>query len=402
MALEPEPRDSAPANLNTGPDWSRLRDISLTVLASLLVIAFLFWAAGHVIGTLLVIAISVLLSYGLLPLVRYLARLLPRWLAITIVYVACFSALSALVYLVVNTAVSQLVPLVSYLQAHTSDLQSFLSQFGISLNWQRLGAQLLSQARNVAGTLVPLLGDFAAVVIDIIVVTVLSIYFVANAPAVNRWMRASAPLDQRVRVTFILDTLNRVLGGYIRGQVTLATLVGLLVGLGMQLVFHLPFAVLLGVLAFVLEFIPFIGVIVSGVACVLVGLTVGPLTAVGVLLYFVGVHVVEAELVGPRIVGSAVGLHPAISLVGLIAGAELFGLWGALFAAPVAGIVQALVVAIYRTWRSGNPDQFPSAHLSGARHAKPATVPVAPNASTTDEGETGHGAANAKDTERRP
>ena len=354
----PTPRPDADS------DWSRLRDISLTLVASLLLIAFVFWAAGHVVGTLLVVAVAVLLSYGLLPLVRYLSRMVPRPVAIAVVYVAFFSALSGLVYLLINTAVNQLIPLAQYLQLHSSDFLSLLSQLGINLDWKAISAQLLSQAQNVAGTLVPLLGDFAGVVVDIIVVTVLSIYFVANAPTMDRWLRASGPLGQRERIGFVLDTLNRVLGGYIRGQVTLAALVGMLVGVGMQFIFALPYAVLLGVLAFVLEFIPFLGVIASGAACVLVGLTVGPLTAVGVLIYFVGIHLIEAELVGPRIVGSAIGLHPAVSLVALIGGAELFGIWGALFAAPVAGVMQSLVVAIYQTWRRDNPDQFPTSHHS--------------------------------------
>jgi predicted PurR-regulated permease PerM len=241
---------------------------------------------------------------------------------------------------------------------------------------------VLDQARNIAGALVPLLGDFASVVIDIVVITVLSIYFLANSPRIDRWVRTSAPLNQRERVTFLLDTLNGVVGGYIRGQVTLAVLVGLLVGLGMQFIFHLPYAVLLGVLAFVLEFIPFLGVLASGLACVLVGLTVGPLTAVLVLAYFVIIHVIEGDVVGPRIVGNAVGLHPAVSLIALIAGTELFGIWGALFAAPIAGVLQALSVAIWQAWKREHPDQFPGHALTslssgGSQATQPkATVPV--------------------------
>jgi predicted PurR-regulated permease PerM len=363
MAVESEIPETTTAQSPRGPQWSRLRDIPITILAWMLVIGLLLWVAGHVIGTLLVIGLAVLLAYGLLPLVRHLSRLMPRPLAIAVVYIAFFSALSGLVYLVVDTAVLQVVPLSDslrgFLSDHTTQLQALLGQLGITPNeLQSLGTQLFVQAQNVAGTLVPLVGDFAGVAIDIVVVTVLSIYFVINAPQVDRWLRSSAPLDQRERFVFVLDTLNRVLGGYIRGQVTLALLIGLLVGLGMQIL-QLPYAVLLGVLAFVLEFIPFLGVLASGTACVLVGLTVGPLTALAVLLYFIGVHVVEGELVGPRIVGNAVGLHPAVSLVALIAGAELFGVWGALFAAPVAGVLQALGIAIYETWRREHPEQFP-------------------------------------------
>ena len=288
MSLEPEKREgvmvaTTPETAH-GPNWSRLRDIPLTLLAWLLLVSFLLWAAGHVVGTLLVLALAVLLAYGLLPLVRWLARIMPRALAIAIVYLAFFSALSGLVYLIVDTAVLQVVPLAQYLQRllgeNNSQLQDLLNTLGFSQDQlSSLGQQVLDQARNIAGALVPLLGDVASVVIDIVVITVLSIYFLANSPRIDRWVRTSAPLNQRERVTFLLDTLNGVVGGYIRGQVTLAVLVGLLVGLGMQFIFHLPYAVLLGVLAFVLEFIPFLGVLASGLACVLVGLTVGPLTA---------------------------------------------------------------------------------------------------------------------------
>ena len=62
----------------------------------------------------------------------------------------------------------------------------------------------------------------------------------------------------------LLDTLQRVVGGYIRGQFLLCGLVGLLVGIGMQVI-GVPYALLLGVLAFVLEFIPVLGTLVSGV-----------------------------------------------------------------------------------------------------------------------------------------
>jgi predicted PurR-regulated permease PerM len=79
-----------------------------------------------------------------------------------------------------------------------------------------------------------------------------------------------------------------------------------------------------------------------------------------VLAYFVFVHIIEGDVVGPRIVGKAVGLHPAVSLIALIAGAELFGIWGAVLASPIAGVLQALLTAIYQNWRETHPDQFPS------------------------------------------
>ena len=60
----------------------------------------------------------------------------------------------------------------------------------------------------------------------------------------------------------------------------------------------------------------------------------------------------------PRIVGKAIGLHPIVSLMALIAGAELFGIWGALFASPIAGILQALLVAFWIEWRNTHLELF--------------------------------------------
>jgi predicted PurR-regulated permease PerM len=144
-----------------------------------------------------------------------------------------------------------------------------------------------------------------------------------------------------------------------RGQVLLCGLLGLLVGVGMAII-GVPYALLLGVLAFVFGFIPVLGTLASGALCVLLAMPQGWLIAVIVLVYFVVVHVIESDIVGPRIVGQSIGLHPVVSLAALLAGAELFGIGGALFASPVAGVLQTLLVAVWLEWRATHPHQFQS------------------------------------------
>jgi predicted PurR-regulated permease PerM len=135
-------------------------------------------------------------------------------------------------------------------------------------------------------------------------------------------------------------------------------LVGGLVGVGLG-VLGVPYAVLLGVLAFFMEFVPILGVFISGAASVLIAgfafqEVLRPLL---VLAYFVIVHVIEGDVVGPRIMGRAVGIHPATGLIALVAGTELFGVWGALFAAPVAGLLQAILAAAWIEFRGGKPHE---------------------------------------------
>ena len=372
MSANVRPTNLAPERTpERAPDervWMRRLFIPLTVLAWVAVLGVVFWLAGLVAQTVIQIALAVLIAYALTPLVNRLSRWTPRWLAIVIAYVIFGGALVLLVYIIAGSVTSEVTNLISTIHRATkpgatnNSLRAFLSRFGVPASaLDNLNQRITSSLPGLASQAVPIVSGVANVLVGLVVTLVLSIYFLAGGPRIGQWLRTETPLGQRHRITFFLDTVNRVVGGYIRGQVTLAALIGVLVGFGMYFLFHLPFAVLLGILAFVLEFIPFLGVIVSGVACVLVALTQGVLLAVLVLGYFVVVHVIEGDVVGPRIVGKAVGIHPAVSLIALIAGAELFGLWGALFAAPVAGLVQSLIETFWTEYRGTHLDQFPTA-----------------------------------------
>ena len=69
--------------------------------------------------------------------------------------------------------------------------------------------------------------------------------------------------------------------------------------------------------------------------------------------------VLIGQILGPRIIGQAVGIHPIVAIFALLAGGELFGLLGALFAVPIAGVIQALLLAFWSTWQTNHPGQFP-------------------------------------------
>ena len=359
--------------------WAHRRDIAIAILGWLAILAVVLWAGAQIIRALLILLLAALIAYALTPAVKFLARFLPRGLAIVLVYLAFVSVIGAIGYLLVTSTISQVTAFsgqISVWLAPGANGQPLfilkLEQLGITQSQiQTAGNQLLAQTRDLANGAVPLLEGIFAIVVDAILVTVLSIYLLVDGSRVVTWLHTSAPLPQRRRVRFILVTLERVVGGYIRGQLILSTLVGLMVGVGMT-VLRLPYALLLGVLAFTLEFIPVIGVFISGALCVLVALTQGWLIALIVLGYFVFVHIIEGDVVGPRVMGKAIGVHPAVSIFALIAGAELFGIWGALFASPLAGLTQAILAEIWRDWREAHSELF-------TKRPAAASVPVSPN-----------------------
>lgn len=366
MSSTTHPLSTEAATVTPYDKWKHRRDIPIAVLAWIGVTAVILWAASHIIRSLLILAIAALLAYALAPAVKLLQRFMPRFLAILLVYLLVFSALSFLIYLIISNAAQQIEGLSDFLHAELTPgnsgqptpLEQTLLSFGISqsqINDAR--QQITNRLAELASSAIPFLRGLFDFVLDTIIVAVISIYLVIDGGRVNRWLRSNMPQQLQGRVIFFLDTLERIAGGYIRGQFTLALLIGLLVGIGMAL-FQVPYAILLGVLAFIFAFVPVLGTFISGAVCVLLALTKGWLIALLVLLYFVAIHVFESDIVGPRIVGKALGLNPIISLTALVAGAELFGIWGALFASPIAGILQALIVAMWIEWRAIHPEAF--------------------------------------------
>src|SRR5947209_7160138 len=96
--------------------WVRRCGLPFAILAWTGVALLILWLAGHVIQTLLLLTLAALLAYALAPAVRFLERVMPRFLAILIVYLIVLVVLSALLYLIVSTAIMQAVSLSDYVR----------------------------------------------------------------------------------------------------------------------------------------------------------------------------------------------------------------------------------------------------------------------------------------------
>jgi predicted PurR-regulated permease PerM len=305
-------------------------------------------------------------AFALTPLVNLLARRMPRGLAIAVAYVLGFGAVIGLGAYLVDTSATQITNLVGKLPTYAEELKRYepqvvsaLRPFGVTrAKIDSTQQQLISYLQGIGTTAakdsVGIVSGIVSTIIDMILILILSVYLTANGPSIAKRLRRETPGTQRWRVSLLIVIVNQVVGGYIRGTLTMAALIGVLVGAGM-FALGVPYALLLGVLAFFMEFIPILGVFISGAVCVVVALFQGWLKALIVLAYFVVVHIIEGDVVGPRVMGKAVGIHPATALIGLVAGTELFGFWGALFAAPLAGLLQAIGTAAWRELRGGDP-----------------------------------------------
>jgi predicted PurR-regulated permease PerM len=319
-------------DISISAKWIRRVGIPLATLAWVGLVAVLLWAASHVARSLILLAIAAILAYALAPLVNVLQRFMPRLLAILLVYLIVMGAISVVCYFLIRAALTQAEELKSQVSGllqpgQSSPLLSLLSSLGIDpAQLQNARQTITSHLGGLANDILPVVRGIFDSVLDVIVAAMLSIYLLLDGSRVFRWLRENMPVPQQKRGYFLLDTLQTVVGGYIRGQLALSLLIGILVGAGMA-IFRVPHPVLLGELAFLLSFIPVLGTFISGALCILLSLTASNswvvslthqtwILAIIVLLYFVAMHAIESHIVGPRVVGQAVGLHPIVSIAG--------------------------------------------------------------------------------------
>ena len=370
MLTVPNPKEPSHSDSGSTRSWNRRLIILLTILAAITLAVTILWGISHIITSLLVIVIAALIAYAIAPAVEVFHKIMPRPLAILLAYLIVIVILGAISYMVVSTAVFQIGVLANNVEVWLKPndkgqitllallLKVGLTQAQITALQQQVEGTLSNVAGSLAGGILPILGGVAGGMLNILLTVVISIYLLVDGARAVNWIRSAIPRSRRGQFSSTTEILQRVVGGYIRGQILLCTIIGVVVGLGL-FVIQFPFAVLMVVLTFVTEFIPVLGTIFAGTIAVLLALTQGGwVMAIEVLAFFVLVHLFEGYFLAPRLIGNAVQLNPAIMLIALTVGSELFGVFGAIFAAPTAGLLQALFTAIWIQYRQTHKDEF--------------------------------------------
>jgi predicted PurR-regulated permease PerM len=131
------------------------------------------------------------------------------------------------------------------------------------------------------------------------------------------------------------------LAGVVRGQVTICLTNGVFTFVGLWML-GVKLPLLLAMIATVFSLIPVFGSILSTIPIVAIALTDSLTKGVFALVWIIGIHLVEANLLNPKIMGDAAKIHPVIVVFALIVGEQTAGLMGALFAVPIASVVLTL------------------------------------------------------------
>lgn len=329
--------------------------ISLLAVAGALMLYFLW----RVRGGLYPFVIAFLLAYILNPAIAGLEnRGFKRIWAIALVF--------ALQFLAVFIAGSRLVPLLlQELESFGRELPLMSAKgeelvYGLQWSYQHAAlpyslkvaldggfATLQAAAQEfVAATVAGIIGLLTHF-IGLAISPVLAFYLLHDWHEINDALMRILPARWRHEAILVLRDIDKVLGGVIRGQVAVAVVVGVLVSAGLYLL-GVRYALIIGILAGALDIIPYFGAFIGATPAVTVALLDSPWLAAKVALLFFVIHQLEGTILGPKIIGGNVGLHPLAVILFLFIGEELGGLVGMLLGVPAAAVGRVLLRHLVR------------------------------------------------------
>jgi predicted PurR-regulated permease PerM len=356
-------------------NWQRTRDI----LISIICIGLIFWAAwttlGQFVDAIIILLLSMAVAFLLTPLVNLLEKYnVPRVLATLLVFIVVLGAILGLGYGLVFTLIQQtqtfsntIISVASSLPETLQSFVTFLEKQGgipaanIDAAISQIQTQATALAQSLAGNALNFVFILTSALINIFLIIVLSFYLTIDGKRIRDSLIGLAPRNWLKNVLLFEDALNRVVGNYIRGQLTLAVIVGFLTSVACVTTGLGNYALICGVLAFLFETIPMVGPALASITPILLSLLLPPGAfprTFEVVAWFVVIQMLESNVLGPRIVGHAVGLHPVAAIMALLVGAKLFGVFGALIATPIVAAMWVVVASIYRSARGETADQI--------------------------------------------
>ncbi len=344
------------------------------VLVALALLAAVVWFVAVTRGVWFIVVTAFVLAYLLHPLVRWSRRRFHvRWVGLVVSVLAVLAVLALFALLFFDlfeqlsrlpdqlpaliqqaTTVTQHVPGLiqdaplpqsvklalsnAYGSAHAQVRQwasHFLDQFATYVT----GGGLFHTLRLLVGDVVRLLGLLA-----------LTAYLLADFQRVTRSFRLAAPEPYQDTVADVIDKFEHAVGGYFRGQLIVAGIVGAVTGVGLALL-GVPLALSLGFLGGLFDLVPYLGPIIAITPALLLAAPLGWWTVIGVLIVYTVANQLEGHVLEPLVLGRTVRLHPTTVVIALLLGLHFAGVLGALLAVPLMGFAKLLFDAYYRNSR---------------------------------------------------
>ena len=299
-------------------------------LGALFVVATIYLAI-ELREILAIIFISFIIMATLSPSVDFLRQnRMPNILAVLIPYLTFISVIVLIVVPLVPFFISQLQSLFLIFPRYIDQTMQILS---LNLDMYDLNGIFTKDITDIGKNAFLFTGKIFTGVFSLIAVFVISFYFMLGRENIKKEMPAFFPKGSKDRVETVISKVEDKLGSWFRGQIALSFIISIVTWIILTLL-QVPFAIPLAILAGILEIVPTIGPIIAAIPAVIVGLSISPILAISVIASYVVIQMLENNILVPKIMEKAVGLNPIVIIIGVMIGAKLMGILGALLSVP--------------------------------------------------------------------
>jgi len=341
---------------------------------------------------ILILLVAWLLAFILSPLVGLTMRAfpkLPRVVVVAVIYVLLFLGLSAITLVVAGslaTSITGFLAELPNLQARLPEflagIQGGLTSLGFQVDVVTAAREALGNLGNLGDKLVGPLTDLAlfslGMVGNLFLVIFLSLFIVLDQERMLAYVNRLVPPRYGETARLFETSVSTSFGGFIRGQAIQGLIFAGVVAVA-HLAFGLEFLPASAALSGILQMIPFFGPIVSWAPAVIVAGLTRPDAVIPTLAVVVAGSVIVSNVIVPRVMSKAVGIHPIVVLIAVLIGIKVAGIAGAIFALPFAAIGAAFLQH-YLARNAGVPRDVTSraAQRVGEREGRVVRVPTAP------------------------
>jgi predicted PurR-regulated permease PerM len=357
--------------------WRWLTEARVTYALKVLLLLVLAFFVGQFVVEILVriravvyiLIASVFLAYLIYPAVGRLRRRMPLVLAILLIYAAILLGLFTIALFIVPHIMDDVRLLVQHYPDLVARFDSLVNNPNDPLiaglpPWlrdeiARVPAQIARWVEmrgvQVFGQIFVVLAGTVALVALFIVIPMVTVYLLLDLDNLKSSLAAIVPQERWRATMSLLSEIDAVIGGFIRGQLLVALVVGVLITLALLLL-HVPYPYLFGLLAFFGDLIPYVGAVLAFLPAFLSAvLTNGWINALLVTVAFVAIFEAEGHLLAPVVVGRQVRLSAFAVIVAILIGGELAGLFGVLVAVPVAGVLRVVLARVLEAAKAKAP-----------------------------------------------
>lgn len=294
------------------------------------------WLLYQVRSIVIMLFISFILMTAVNPLIKFTRRYkIPTILIMLIVYIGIVTLLT--------TVVASLIPaVVQQTRGLTQALPTYLHTMEEALNTQFDPNVIGNYFSSIPSNILKIAAGAFNNILNILAVFFIAYYLVLERPYLHRYLLRFFPKNSaEKRAEALVLAVEQTVGGWVRGELLLMLVIGGMTYLGLILL-GIPYALPLAVLAGLLEAVPNIGPTIAAIPAILLGLTVSPVIGLGTLAMSILIQQLENNLIVPKIMQSATGTAPLVTIIVLLVGYTLGGVAGAILAMPVFLTLQTL------------------------------------------------------------